>query len=206
MFVKNLGHFSQTSKMPCPSYSMSAFDCITTDEICKKICYAKRHHYNFKNVKDALAKNKILYLNKEWSNKFCTYIRDILDLKFFRWFDSGDMPNIIMMIKLGEIADQCPDIKFWLPTRRKDLLIAYYEANNQTKLSTLHPNLIIRLSGKDIDKDPNYTLASKLGVNVSSVTTSKKIYTCKASDQGGKCLQCRKCWTRKIKEVRYLLH
>ena len=44
--IQSIGHFSKTTKMPCPSYSLSAFDCITTDPICIKICYAKKHHYN----------------------------------------------------------------------------------------------------------------------------------------------------------------
>jgi len=205
MKLITLGHFSKTSKMPCPSYSLSAFDCITTDSICMKICYAKKHHYNFKNVKDALAINKNMYMLKDWVKDFIFYIDKIENLRFFRWFDSGDMPSILMLEKICEIADQCTNTKFWLPTRRADLLIAYYESHNEQKFKDLHPNLVIRLSGKDVNEDPNYELAKMLGVQVSSVVDNSS-YNCNAKNQGGKCLDCRKCWNQNVKEVKYFLH
>lgn len=200
---EKIGHMSQTHKMPCPSWSLSAFDCISDDPICVKTCYAKRHHYNFKNVKDALEKNKNIWLNKDWIDSMVMYIRDVRDLKFFRWFDSGDLVNIILFTKICQIADKCPNIKFWLPTRRKDILFAYFEANNNIKLNVLHPNLIIRLSAPDIGKDPDYKLAEYLGVKVSSVDS--KGFQCPSYKQEGKCGSCRVCWSN-TKEVSYKLH
>lgn len=205
MLVQSLGHFSKTKKMPCPSYSLSAFDCITTDPICLKVCYAKKHHYNFKNVKDALAKNQNMYMLKDWVKDFVFYINRIENLLYFRWFDSGDLPSILMLEKICEISDQCPNIKFWLPTRRADLLISVYEKNNQVKFKDKYSNLVIRLSGKDINEDPNYALCDMLGIQCSSVT-DKNDYTCNAKDQGGKCEACRACWSQDVKEVRYYLH
>ena len=205
MMIQSLGHFSKTSKMPCPSYSLSAFDCITTDPICLKVCYAKKHHYNFKNVKDALAKNKNMYMLKDWVKDFVFYIDKIENLLYFRWFDSGDLPSILMLEKICEIADQCPNTLFWLPTRRADLLIAYYESRGIQKFTLLHPNLVIRLSGKDINEDPNYALCDMLGIQCSSVVDNES-YTCNAKDQGGKCQSCRKCWDQNIREVKYYLH
>jgi hypothetical protein len=157
------------------------------------------------NVKDALAHNKNKYMLKGWVNEFSFYIKDILDLKFFRWFDSGDLYNITMFEKICMIADRCPKIKFWLPTRRKDLLIAYWEANNKIPLRKLHPNLIIRLSAKDVNVKADTKTANKIGVNTSTVTDQEN-YTCKAKDQGGKCLDCRDCWKQSVHNVRYYLH
>jgi len=205
MMIQSIGHFSKTSKMPCPSYSLSAFDCITTDSICLKICYAKKHHYHFRNVKNALAKNKNMYMLKDWVKDFVFYIEKIENLNYFRWFDSGDIPSILMLEKICEIADQCKTCLFWLPTRRADLLIAYYEAHDQKKFKVLHPNLVIRLSGKDLNGDPNYELCKMLGINSSSVVDTQN-YTCNAKNQDGKCLSCRMCWSQDVKEVKYFLH
>ncbi len=205
MKVKSLGHFSQTTKMPCPSYSLSAFDCITTDPICIKLCYAKKHHYNYRVVKEALSINKNKYMLKKWVNNFTKYL-ELQELKVFRWFDSGDLASIIMLEKICEIADKNLNIKFWLPTRRDDLLMAIWEANNGKKFNKRYPNLSIRLSGKDLEETPDIKLCELLGVNWSVVTENKDKFTCLSSLQEGKCLSCRKCWDLNIKEVVYLKH
>jgi len=200
--IEKLGHISKTHKMPCYSWSLSAFDCISTDPICLKICYAKRHHYNFSNVKEALYKNKTSYLDRNWVRNFKKFLLQT-DAKFFRWFDSGDLPNILLLEKICKIADNNKQVKFWLPTRMKGILTNYYEANNRVKLSKLHKNLIIRFSASDIDTDPDYDFAKKLGLVTSSI---RKKFNCKAKSNNGQCGACRMCWNPKVKEVSYYLH
>jgi len=190
--------------MPCYSWSLSAFDCEFTDPLCLKYCYAKKRRYTIPNVKNALSRNKIIYMGKDWINAISTFLKDYTDSKYFRWFDSGDLENIILFERICKVADQCPNIKFWLPTRAKAILMAYYEANNKVKLNKLHPNLIIRLSAPDIDTDPDYKTAKEIGVLVSSVKT--KDYNCNAKLNNGMCGSCRMCWSPKIKEVSYYLH
>jgi len=151
--IQKLGHISKTYKMPCYSWSLSAFDCVFTDPICIKICYAKNHHYNFQNVKDALHKNKTSYLDRNWVRNFTKFLIQI-DAKFFRWFDSGDLETIVLLEKICKVVDNSKQVKFWLPTRARDILESYYEANNKVKLNKLHPNLTIRFSASDIDTDP----------------------------------------------------
>lgn len=199
-----IGHLSKTHKMPCPSWSLSAFDCSSVDPICLKICYARRHHYNFKVVKDALSKNKMIYYNKNWVDSMVLYINEVKNLSYFRWFDSGDLPNIILFEKICEIAKRCPNTKFWLPTRAKDILLAYFEANNKVKLNILIPNLIIRISAKDIGHNPDYLLAEYLGVKVSSVDNTNG-FQCPSHKNEGQCGSCRVCWST-VKEVSYKLH
>jgi len=72
------------------------------------------------------------------------------------------------------------------------------------KLSHLHRNLIIRFSASDIDTDPDYKFAKKIGVLTSSVY--RKGYNCQAKRNNGQCGSCRMCWNPKIKEVSYYLH
>lgn len=204
--IQKIGHLSNTCKMPCPSWSLSAHDCVTNDPLCHKICYAKKGRYRFKVVQDALSKNKLIWYNKNWVDSMVMYIRDFKDLKYFRWFDSGDLTNIILFEKIVEIAKKCPEIKFWLPTRQKEILIAYWEANNCVKLNKLVPNLIIRLSARDISEKPNYELAELIGVYTSSVNqTENNAYQCKSSENNGMCGSCRVCWSN-TKEVSYKLH
>jgi len=199
-----IGHLSKTNKMPCPSWSLSAFDCISTDSICETICYARKGRYNFPTVKSALDKNKLIWYNKNWVNSMVLYIRDVLDLKYFRWFDSGDLTNILLFDKICQVADKCPNIKFWLPTRRKELLLAYFEANNNIKLGVLHPNLIIRISAPDVNEKPDYELAKYLGVKTSSVDHNKG-FQCKSHENKNQCGTCRVCWSN-CEEVSYKLH
>lgn len=200
--VKKLGHISKTRKMPCYSWSLSAFDCEFTDPICMKICYAKQHHYRYRNVQDALAKNKTSWLDRDWVKNFKLFLQ-ITDAKFFRWFDSGDLPNIMLLEKIGKVADTNKDVKFWLPTRAREILTNYYEAHNKKKLYKLHKNLIIRFSASDVDTDPDYKFASKIGISTSSVRT--KNYNCTAKLNDNTCGSCRLCWTR-FKEVSYYKH
>jgi len=202
--IKRLGHISKTSKMPCYSWSLSAFDCIYKDPICLKYCYAKKHHYNYSNVKNALSKNKESYRSHTWVKDFTMFLNDFLNASFFRWFDSGDLPNIELLNKIGLIADQCPKIKFWLPTRAKEILKQYVKEHKGIKLNKLHPNLIIRLSASDVDTDPDYKLSKEIGVLMSTIKI--KDYTCRAKANGGSCGSCRMCWNTNIKEVSYNLH
>ena len=60
-------------------------------------------------------------------------------------------------------------------------------------------NLIIRLSGSKVDGK-----APTCWPWTSTVTTKKA--TCPAPKQGGKCLDCRRCWDRKVKNVKYGKH
>lgn len=201
--VKKLGHISNTSKMPCPSWSLSAFDCTSQDPICEKICYAKHARYHMKVVNEPRIKNGLMWLNRDWVSNFTKFI-GFMDLNHFRWFDSGDIPNIMLLEKICKIADNCPTVKFWLPTRSREILIAYWEANGKKKLNNLHPNLIIRISAPDVNVNPDYELAEKLGVLVSSVKTEN--YTCNAKKFNNTCGSCRACWDQDVKEVSYYLH
>lgn len=202
--IKKLGHISKTSKMPCYSWSRSAFDCKYTDPICLKYCYARKHHYNFKNVKEALAINKEKWKDPEWVKNFEMFLKYFINAQYFRWFDSGDLNgDIELFTKICEIADRCPKILFWLPTRDKEVIKEYVKNKRTKRLDELHPNLIIRLSASDVDKDPNYKFAKKHGLRVSSVRKFNSDCQAKITKT---CGTCRKCWDRNVKEVRYYLH
>lgn len=204
--IRNIGHLSNTSKMPCFSWSLSAFNCKSDDPICKNICYAKKHHYNYKVVKDALKKNEESYLKEDFVNNF-TYVLKALDAKYFRFFDSGDLfacdKPLLLLTKITQIAKNNPSVLFWMPTRDKKTLLKFWKIEKKP-LKELFPNLIIRLSASDVNYDPDYNFADKIGVNVASVKTEG--YSCKAKSFNGNCGLCRQCWNNDIKEVSYYVH
>ena len=112
--------------------------------------------------------------------------------KHFRWHDSGDIQSAWHLKRILEVCKQTPSTKHWLPTREAQLL-QYLDPD------IIPTNLIIRLSATKVDG-----AASKSWPWTSTVSTTTK--TCPASDQGGKCLDCRSCWSRDIKNVVYAKH
>ena len=111
---------------------------------------------------------------------------------WFRWHDSGDLQSVQHLKNIFEVCKQTPGTSHWLPTREARFLSLMDPA-------TIPANLIIRLSGHMID-----------GQNAtwwpwtSAVSTQGK--TCPAKDQGNKCLDCRRCWSRSIPNVTYPKH
>ena len=112
--------------------------------------------------------------------------------KYFRWHDSGDIQSAWHLARILEVCKQTPSTKHWLPTREAQLLALMDPA-------IIPPNLIIRLSATKVNG-----AASISWPWTSTVSTTTK--TCPASDQGGKCLDCRSCWSRDIKNITYAKH
>ena len=116
------------------------------------------------------------------------------DRKHFRWHDSGDIQSVWHLKRILEVCKQTPSTKHWLPTRESGLL-ALMDPD------IIPPNLIIRLSATKVDG-----AAGKSWPWTSTVTTDPKQKTCVAPDQKGKCLDCRACWNRDIKNITYAKH
>ena len=203
-----IGLISQVTKLPYPSWSLSAFDCKTGGQLAKiegsvcHGCYAMKGNYQ-RFHRHTYDENQEAYLNKGFVDKFIEFI-NINKLETFRWFDSGDLQNEILLMKIGQIADGCPNTKFWLPTRERQILENYSKMNKGKKLNKLHPNLVIRLSANFVNKDPDYKFAKKIGVLVSSVKTGDT--NCRVFETNNQCGDCRKCTDINIFEISYKLH
>tara|TARA_R110002095_G_scaffold65885_3_gene55635 strand:- start:1753 stop:2037 length:285 start_codon:yes stop_codon:yes gene_type:complete len=94
------------------------------------------------------------------------------------------------MNKILEVCRQTPNTKHWLPTQERPYLPAPEDVPD---------NLIIRLSGSKIDGP-----APTAWTHTSSVVM--KNASCPAPAQGGKCKECRACWTKSVKHVSYGKH
>ena len=194
---KIVGKLSKTSKMPCHSYNLPATKCITGSKMAKikgttcYDCYALKGMYNFPVVKEAMMRRYKAINHPEWVFAMAVLINSKKS-KYFRWHDSGDIQSIEHLQKIFEVCKATPNTIHWLPTREAQIL-------KQVDKKDVPNNLVIRLSAIKVDGN-----APKSWDLTSTVSTKK--YTCMANKQGGKCLDCRACWNKKIKNIIYPLH
>ena len=112
--------------------------------------------------------------------------------KYFRWHDSGDLQSVQHLKNIFEVAKATPGTRHWLPTREHALL-------QLMDPDVVPKNLLIRVSATKVDgRAPGWWPWTS--------TVSTEIKTCPAPDQGGKCRDCRACWSRHIPNVVYAKH
>ena len=185
---------TRTSKMPGLSYSLPAWECQTGAKL-RKVegtpcfgCYALKGNYiRYPAIKKAQYKRLASLVHDSWVTAMVAQVKR---QKWFRWHDAGDVQSVNHMNKILTVCRLTPDTKHWLPTQERKYLPAPGDVPD---------NLIIRLSGSKID-GPSPAAWS----HTSSVVT--KGASCPAPSQGGKCRECRACWTKSIKNVSYGKH
>lgn len=193
------GRLGKPSKLPGRAYGLSAALCnigqklaAIPDSVCSK-CYAMRDKYITETVKLGHARRAAGLSSVSWRDAMVRLIRRSDD-PHFRWHDSGDLQSFQHLLDIVRIAEALPAVNFWLPTKEKKLVYQYRDA-----FGDFPANLCVRLSGAMIDgKAPAYA--------GNTSTVSSTTYTCKAPDQANKCLDCRDCWNRDIKNVTYKVH
>jgi hypothetical protein len=201
------GGLTQTSKMPCKSYSLPTVACITgykmaqiKGSICST-CYADKGFYSmYQNTIQPAQHARLDSLTSEhWVASMVALIG--LDA-YFRWHDSGDLQGLWHLEKIAQVAAETPDTMHWLPTREYSMVKEYI-----SKYGSLPNNLIIRLSAMYPDqpvKVPS-SLQGIKNITVSNVHTKTPMgEACKAPTQGGECKDCRVCWS--AVPVSYELH
>ena len=202
------GGLTQTTKMPCQSYSLPTIACVTgfkmreiAGSICSD-CYADKGNYRkYSNNIEPTQHARLESINDElWVDAMVVSIGAD---KYFRWHDSGDIQSIEHLEKIAEVARATPHCMHWLPTREYGIVSAF------TAQYDVPDNLIIRLSAMFTDRAvivPK-TLQNVAGVAVSNVHSVKPIGTaCNAPKQNGECRSCRACWNRKVAAVSYSIH
>ncbi len=194
------GSLGNPSKMPGLSYGISAKLCNVGSKLAKvpgsvcSGCYALKANYQYPSVQTA-HKNRARGLSSiSWADSMIRLISRSGEV-YFRWHDAGDLQNFQHLLDIVRIAEALPSVNFWLPTKEKKLIYQYRET-----FGDFPANLCVRLSGAMIDgKAPSYT------GNTSTVVSTAS-FTCKAPTQSNKCLDCRDCWNRNIKNVAYKIH
>ena len=201
------GTLTQTSKMPCKSYSLPTEACQTgykmaqiKGSICSA-CYANKGFYRAyeSTIKPSQFARLDSLSNPHWVDGMVNLIGND---SFFRWHDSGDLQGVAHLELIARVAQLTPQTRHWLPTREYGMVKQYI-----AKHGALPDNLIVRLSAMYPDKPvivPK-SLQGVANVAVSNVHTGKPMGTaCNAPNQNGACNDCRLCWTNET--ISYALH
>ncbi len=201
------GTLTQTSKMPCKSYSLPTEACQTgykmaqiKGSICSS-CYADKGFYSMyaKTIKPAQFARLDSLTNPHWVDGMVNLIGSD---SFFRWHDSGDLQGVAHLELIARVAQLTPNTRHWLPTREFAMVKAFI-----AKHGALPDNLIVRLSAMYPDQPVKVPLSLQgvANVAVSNVHTGQPMGTaCNAPNQNGACNDCRLCWTDQT--VSYALH
>lgn len=195
---------SNTSKMPCPSWSLEAVTHCPASRgadgelvpACKG-CYATDGFYNMATVKNKRAHNAADWKRKDW-------VRDMVaaigSSDYFRWFDSGDMYTVKLARKIEQVIARTPDTQHWLPTRmhkfaKFGMVLADIEAL---------PNATVRYSSDSVNGE---TIAGECtSTIVPDAESATSATVCRAYERGGKCGTCRACWDRSVPVIAYVAH
>ena len=187
---------TRTSKMPGLSYSLPAWACKTGSKL-RKIegtpcfsCYALKGNYiRYPKIKEVQYKRLDSITNPLWVEAMAVQIKN---QKYFRWHDAGDIQSVEHLRKIFAVAILTPNTKHWLPTQERKYLL-------EVDQSEVPDNLIIRLSGSKI----NGSIPNAWEHTSSVVTENAK---CPSANQDGKCMDCRMCWSKDVKNISYGKH
>ena len=193
---------SNTSKMPGKSISLDAHICKTGSKLAKiegsvcHDCYALKGAYRYPVVKNAMAERLTFFNSIDFVPRMVAEIKRTRS-EYFRWFDSGDVQDVRMALNIMDVVKATPEKKHWIPTKEHTI---WKEA---LKMQTLPDNAVLRFSATMVDKAPpaKWKWSSAVVKNVAPIG-----YDCPAPTQGGKCGDCRACWSRDVKTVSYHKH
>lgn len=201
---------SFTTKMPCPSFALPAGEeCHTgrklmgiIKSVCKS-CYARRGNYLFPGAatlrRENLDATKKAIRSPAHAKKWVTTLTGFIHASgsaWFRWHDSGDIISERHLHMVFDVCEQTPDVKHWVPTRE-------YAFVQSVLLSRPMPkNCTVRLSAHMVGETLNSEMpTSSVGAEVGNKCPA----TYKAVHEG-KCLDCRGCWDKRVKNVDYKRH
>ena len=200
-----IGGLSSTSKMPGPSYGLPTENCITGGKLAQvpgsvcSNCYATKGCYRTfaSTVLPAQQRRLASIADPRWVEAMIVALNKE---RWFRWFDSGDLQSVQMLLNIFEVARGTPHCSHWLATRergfvREALTVSDVPANMCIRVSATFPDVPVR----DLYLDGvNYANVHKNGPPIG--------HECAAPKQHGKCDLCRTCWDKNVKAVSYKEH
>src|SRR5512139_593190 len=199
-------NLSRTGKMPCHSFSLPAQKCKTGGKLAEiegsvcHGCYARKGFYVMRHVKSPREQNFAVLPTQNWG----WWVQDMTALiktkeksGYFRWHDSGDLQSEAHFDAIVRIANNLPQIKFWLPTKEKAIIRRYN--------GVIPENLVVRLSSAMVDQEPSKVWAFTSTVH-SATVGHKYGVECQAYQNKGKCGKCRACWDTKVSNISYPKH
>ena len=205
MIERNRMKLSKTSKLGTKSWSLQAVETCpgaigengALVPACSG-CYATAGCYNFPDTKKVRADNKAQWKDESFISDFT---KALAKQSHFRWFDSGDMYSIELAEKMYRIMQATPNTKHWIPTRMYKFK-KFEDVLNRMKAL---PNVSVRYSSDEIDGTYTKDLHGSTILPDESYADSDT-FVCSAPSQGGKCLDCRACYSKDISVSGYLAH
>lgn len=200
------GSLTQTTKMPCESYSLPTVACVTgfklaqiEGSICHS-CYANKGNYKLYAANIEPAQHMRLHsielalsdatLRDEWLSAM---VKLIGAATYFRWHDSGDLQSVEHLALIAEVCDLTPHCNHWLPTREYAMVRDYLSTHG-----ALPKNIMVRLSAMYFDKPVTVPVSLQNVPNVATSNVHKHGaplgQACIAPKQNGECRECRACW------------
>ena len=193
---------SNVSKMPGYSISRDAWLCDVGSRLadiegstCAN-CYARKGMYRMPNVRRKMAEREVFFNAPDFVPRMVNVL-NIVRSEWFRWFDSGDVADVGMALNIIEVCRQTPHKRHWIPSRE------YEKWTRAEQIDIVPDNAVLRMSAHMVNGT-----ASKGFANTSTVHNAKKPdgLVCPAPMQGGKCGDCRACWSRDVGNVSYHEH
>jgi hypothetical protein len=195
---------SKTSKLGCYSWSLEAFETChgaknpdgSVVDACK-VCYARAGFYKMPDAIALRHRNRLDWKSLDWVDRM---VKALKRQTHFRWFDSGDIVSVDLGQKILEVCSRTPHVKHWIPTRTYKFP-KYYEVLEA--LQAL-PNVVVRMSSDSVTGGilegfrTTSTIVPKSGAGLG--------HECPAYKQGGKCLDCRACWSKDVSLISYPYH
>ena len=194
---KKIGTLSNPAKMPSYAWGIPTEYCKTGSKlakidgtICNK-CYADKGCYVFPMVRAMYEKRYQAIFLPEWVD----YMAEMLTLKYknltksrryHRWFDSGDVQSYEHLMKIFEVCELTPHIKYWLATRE-------YQIIDKIKEEDVPKNLCLRVSATKVDGALPKFWKWTSGVHKDKKHKGKE---CRAYTTNNNCGQCRTSWSR----------
>ena len=201
-----------TSKLDCFSFSLDARECNIGSKlvdipgsVCAD-CYALKGNYIKYQTVIQLAQSRRMYAlvnHPQWVHAMSVILNSnrVSKFKKFRWFDSGDIPNMDSLIKIIAVAMLTPGLKHWLPTKEYRLVSQYKKSGG-----FIPANLVIRQSAPMI----NGVLPRSSGTSSMVITKGAKMpedtTLCIAHEQDNQCLKCQACWNPEVLRIAYPWH
>ena len=200
--VVSLGN---AGKMPCPTYNTPAKLCVTGSQL-RKIkgstchsCYAMKGNYLFPSVAQGLKKRFNAFKHPKFVEGMSMMINHYaIKCGYFRWFDSGDLKDMDMLKKIVMICQNTLKIKHWLPTREVKIVKDYLKIYKK-----FPKNLVVRVSAPMVDGKPlkSFRWTSTVHSKIKPIG-----HDCPARFQQNKCMDCRACWDKRVRNVSYHKH
>lgn len=196
---------------PCIGVQVGSLLRKVEGSVCSR-CYAHKGRYAFPAVQRKLQGRLDAY-RALGDGGFVLVMSELLERvlpeslpepeRCFRWFDSGDLQDLDMLIAVVVIAHLVPHVRFWLPTKERALVESWHRWAGADAFPS---NLVVRIAEPMIGRSPARRPANP--IRTSTVNAHKRTrgsWACPAHEQGNKCGDCRACWSHAIRNVDYPL-